>query len=90
MSRFHKTGFDMIEAPASAALFCGVQGRLSLRIINDHGRLVEADLGRGAIAVGDHLAPFGVVDALGRLAAFPEIAAAAGAAFGIEQVIFAY
>src|SRR5262249_17748463 len=40
--------------------------------------------------IGDHLAPFGVIDAFGRLAAFPEIAAAAGAAFGVEQIISAH
>src|SRR6185437_110984 len=89
-SRSHKTGFDIDIPLTRPALFRGVQRGFTQRIVDDDRRLEEADLGRGAVAIGDHLAPFGVIDALRRLAAFPEVAAAAGAALGVEQIIFAH
>src|SRR5262249_52883715 len=58
-------------------------------IVDDDRRLEEADLGRAAVALGDHLAPLGVVDALVGLAALPEITAAAGPALRVKQIIFA-
>src|SRR6202166_2833481 len=70
-------------------LFRSIEDRRAERIVDNDRRLEIADFGRRAVALGDHLAPFGIVDPLGGLAALPQIATAAGAAFGVEQVIFA-
>src|SRR4051794_25636640 len=47
-------------------------------VVVDHDRRVEiGDLGLGAVALGDHLAPGSVVGLLGRRPALPQIDAAA-------------
>src|SRR3954452_14336597 len=87
----HKTGLAAIgDKPGDfVPLLRGVEDRLAKRVVDDHRRLEIADLRRSAIALGDHVAPFACIDALGGLAAFPEITAPTGPRFRIEQVILA-
>src|SRR5947209_19578783 len=54
--------------------------------VDRHRVLQPFDLARALVFLGDHLAPFRRVEALGRLARFPEIDAATLAA--AEYVIF--
>src|SRR5258705_9090723 len=91
-SRSHRTGLAGIAdplAPRRSLLRRGVEDGLAEGVIDNDRSLEIADLGRGAVALGNHLAPFGIVDALGGFAAVPQIAAAGGPAFRVEQVILA-
>src|SRR5918994_2458189 len=59
-------------------------------VVDHDGRLEVADVGRGAIAVGDVVLPLRRVDGLGVGAGLPQIDAAADAALVVEQVVLAH
>ena len=50
-----------------------VQNGLAYGVVDHDRRLEIADLGLGAVAFGDHLAPLSSIDTVGGLAAFPEL-----------------
>src|SRR5262249_7414208 len=68
---------------------CRLRDGAPARIVDDERAVEPGDGGLGAVELGHALAPFAIVDALGRLPRFPEIDAARSRAVLGADVVFA-